>query len=169
MLEHQILKLHPRRCKSSSMFLFTQLNLKETRETGGGIASSVLKEGYSTTDTRQFIREFLDKLARQRRVHDAVRGRKTPAAALRDFIELSRHDCKLSLARYLFTPEEIVDEILSRLRATDGANEIWIPRSPGLSRREIVRANRSLPVFEATILKPSAGPRRSTGLRNHQL
>jgi hypothetical protein len=151
MLEHQILKLHPDD-EIEFDFLFTQLNLKETRETGGGIASSVLKEGYSTTDTRQFIREFLDKLARQRRVHDAVRGRKTPAAALRDFIELSRHDCKLSLARYLFTPEEIVDEILSHLRATDGATDLD-PSQPWFVEEEIVRANRSLPVFEATILK----------------
>jgi hypothetical protein len=151
MLEHQILKLHP---DDADEFdgLFTQLNLKETRGTGGGIASSVLKEGYSTTDTRQFIREFLDKLARQRCVHDAVRGRKTPDTALRDFIELSRHDCKLSLARYLFTPEEIVDEILSRLRATDGARDLD-PSQLWFVEEEIVRANRSLPVFEATILK----------------
>ena len=151
MLEHQILKLHP---DDEHEFdsLFTQLNLKETRGTNGGIASSVLKEGYSTTDTRQFIREFLDKLARQRRVHDAVRGRKTPDTALRDFIELSRHDCKLSLARYLFTPGEIVDEILSRLRATDGARDLD-PSQPWFVEEEIVRANRRLPVFEATILK----------------
>lgn len=151
MLEHQILKLHPDDADEFD-FLFTQLNLKETRGTGGGIASSVLKEGYSTTETRQFIREFLDRLARLQRVHDAVRGRKTPDPALRDFVELSRHDCKLSLARYLFTPEEIVDEILSRLRTTDGARDLD-PSEPWFVEEELVRANRCLPVFEATILK----------------
>jgi hypothetical protein len=151
MLEHQILKLHPDDVDEFD-FIFTQLNLKETRGPDGGIVSSVLKEGYSTTDPRQFIREFLDKLARRQRVHDAVRGRNTPDTALRDFIELSRHDCKLSLARYLFTPEEIVVEILSRLRVTDGARDLD-PSQPWFVEEEIVRAHRSLPVFEAMILK----------------
>ena len=151
MLEHQILKLHPDDADDFDV-LFTQLNLKETRGSGGGIVSLVLKEGYSTTDTRQFIREFLDKLARLQRVHDAVRGRNTPETALRDFIELSRHDCKLSLARYLFTPEEIVDEILSRLHATDGARDLD-PSQPWFVEEEVVRAYGCLPVFEAIILK----------------
>jgi len=151
MLEHQILKLHPEDVDEFD-YLFTQLNLKETRGTGGGIASSVLKEGYSTTDTRQFIGEFLDRLARRRHVHDAIRGRRTPDTALRDFIELSRHDCKLNLARYLFTPGEVVDEILSRLRATDGARDLD-PWQPWFVDEEIVRAYGRLPVFEATILK----------------
>jgi hypothetical protein len=151
MLEHQILKLHPGDADEFD-YLFTQLNLKETRGTGGGIASSVLKEGYSTTETHQFTREFLDKLARGRRVHDAVRGRNTPDTALRDFIALSRHDCKLSLARYLFTPQEIVDEILSRLRVTDGARDLD-PSQPWFVEEEIVRATGCLPAFEATILK----------------
>src|SRR5262245_8588828 len=151
MLEHQILKLHPEDAHEFD-YLFTQLNLKETRGTGGGIASSVLKEGYSTTDTHQFIRQFLDKLARQRRVHDAVRGRSSPDTAFRDFIELSRHDCKLSLARYLFTPQEIVEEILSRLRVTDGARDLD-PSRPWFIDEEIARANGRLPGFEATILK----------------
>ena len=151
MLEHQILKLHPDEAHEFDV-LFTQLNLKETRGPGGGIASSVLKEGYSTTDTRQFIREFLDKLGRQRRVHDAARGRKTTDTGLRDFIELSRHDCKLALARYLFTAEEIVDEILSRLRTTDGARDLDSSQ-PWFVEDEIVRAKGSLPAFEATILK----------------
>jgi hypothetical protein len=151
MLEHQILKLHPEDAHEFD-YLFTQLNLKETRGTGGGIANSVLKEGYSTTDTHQFIRQFLDKLAKRRRVHDAVRGRNTSDTALRDFIELSRHDCKLSLARYLFTPQEIVEEILGRLRVTDGARDLD-PSQPWFIEEEIARATGRLPMFEATILK----------------
>ena len=151
MLEHQILKLHPDNADDFD-FLFTQLNLKEAGATGRGIVSSVLKEGYSTTDVRQFIPEFLDKLARLKRVHDAVRGRNTPDTALRDFIELSHHDCKLSLARYLFTPEEVVDEILRHLRTTDGARDLD-PSQPAFVEDEIVRANSCLPAFEVRILK----------------
>jgi hypothetical protein len=151
MLEHQILKLHPDNADDFD-FLFTQLNLKEGRGISGGIVSSVLKEGYSTTDVRQFIPEFLEKLARLKRVHDAVGGRKTPDTALRDFIEQSRHDCKLSLARYLFTPEEVVDEILSHLRTTDGARDLD-PAQPAFVEDQIVRANSCLPAFEARILR----------------
>ena len=151
MLEHQILKLRPDNADAFD-FLFTQLNLKEARGTGGVIVSAVLKEGYSTTDVRQFIPEFLARLARLNRVHVAVRGRETSDTAWRDFIELSRRDCKLSLARYLFAPEEIVDEILQHLRVTDGARDLD-PSQPAFVEDEISRANSRLPAFEASILK----------------
>jgi hypothetical protein len=147
MLEHQILKLPPDNLDDFA-FLFTELNLKEAT----GIVSSVLKEGYSTTDFRQFVQEFRRKLERLNRIHDAIRGRKTPDTALHDFIELSRHECKLSIARYAFTPEEIVARILSQLRVTDGVNDLD-PSEPAFVGDEITRAKACLPEFEARILK----------------
>ncbi|MGH7771261.1 MAG: hypothetical protein ACREQA_03410, partial [Candidatus Binatia bacterium] len=105
MLEHQILKLQPDNLDDFD-FLLTQLNLKQAPGLNQGIVSSVLREGFSTTELSHFIPEFRRKLARLNRVHDKITGRRTPDAALRDFIELSHRDCKLFLARYLLTPEE---------------------------------------------------------------
>jgi hypothetical protein len=113
---------------------------------------AVLKEGYSTTDLHDFIPEFRRKLERLNHVHEQIMGQGTPNPALRDFIELSRKDCKLSLARYLFTPEEVVAEILRHLRVTDGAKDLDTSQ-PAFVEDELKRAIAILPEFEARILK----------------
>lgn len=151
MLEHQILKLHPDDLDDFD-FLLTQLNLRPLPALDQGIVSSVLKEGYSTTDLRAFIPEFRRKLERLNRVHRQIRGRRTADAGLRDFVALSRSHCKLSLARYLFTPEEIVDEILRQVQVTDGVRDPDTPELPFVGN-EATRAIKLLPDFEARILK----------------
>ena len=150
MLEHQTLKLHPHNVEDFD-FLLTHLGLKQGPGLGKGIVNSVLKEGYSTTDPHHFIVEFRRKLGRLNRIHEKVTGDGTPESVLRDFIELSRSDCKLSLARYLFTPEEIVDEILKDLLVTDGARDLDVSQ-PAFVEIEMQRATTLLPEFEARIL-----------------
>jgi hypothetical protein len=150
MLEHQTLKLHPHDVDDFD-FLLTQLGLKRGPGLSEGIVSSVLKEGYSTTDPHRFILEFRRKLERLNRIHEKVRGEGTPETVLRDFIALSRSDCKLSLARYLLTPEEIVDEILRLLLVTDGAKDLDTSQ-PAFIEIEMKRATTLLPEFEARIL-----------------
>jgi len=122
MLEHQILKLPPENVKDFD-FVLTQLNLKQTSD-NSRLISSLLKEGYSTTDLRQFIPEFRRKLGRLDRVHHKINGNKTSVSAIRDFVELSRQHCKLTLARYLFTPKEVVAEILAQAQVSDGLIDI---------------------------------------------
>ncbi len=151
MLEHQILKIHPDNLDDFD-FLLTRLNLKEAAGLNAGMVSSVLKEGYSTTDLRQFVPEFRRRLQRLNRIHAKIRGRRTSDAGLRDFIDLSRRDCKLSLARYLFTADEVVDEILSQLLVTDGAKDLDTSQ-PSFVEAEVERAISRLPDFEACILK----------------
>ncbi|MCI0590478.1 MAG: hypothetical protein L0Y67_02555 [Gammaproteobacteria bacterium] len=151
MLENQILRLQPNNLEHFD-FLLTQLNLKQAPGFNQGVVSSVLREGFSTTDLYDFIPEFRRKLARLNRVHDKIRGRRTPAPALRDFIELSHRDCKLSLARYLLTPEEIVDEILRQLQVTEGVRDLDISQ-PQFVGSEMAHAINLMPDFEARILK----------------
>jgi len=151
MLEHQILKLQPDNLKDFE-FIFTQLKLTQTPEGNHELVSSLLKEGYSTTDLRAFIPEFRRKLERLNRVHQKIKGRSTSVSALRDFIELSRQGCKLTLARYLFTPEEGVDEILRELQVSDGLIDIDLSE-PEYIKDEISHATKLLPDFEARILK----------------
>ena len=151
MLEHQILKLHPDNLDDFD-FALTQLNLKEASGPGKGIVSSVLKEGYSTTDLRRFIPEFRRRLARLNRVHRKVKGNRTLPAAVRDFIALSRHECKLTLARYLFTPEEVVTEILGHLQVTRGVKDPGVSQ-PAFVDAEATRGRAVLPEYEARILR----------------
>lgn len=123
MLENQILKLDPTDLAGFD-FIFTQLKLKDRSGTDRKIVSSVLKEGYSTTNLRRFIPEFRSKLLRLNHIHEKIKGRKTSDTALHDFIEVSRHDCRLSLSRYLFTSDEVVDQVLSQLQVTDGMIDV---------------------------------------------
>jgi len=151
MLEHQILKLDPDNLNEFDSLL-AQLNLKQDFGLTAPVVKSVLKEGYSTTDLRGFIAEFRRRLARLNYVHNKIKGRGTPASAIRDFIKASRRDCKLSIARYLFTPEEVVDEILRQLRISRGVKDLDSSQ-PRLVEDGMTRAIRSLPDFECNILK----------------
>jgi hypothetical protein len=150
MAEHQILKLEPDDLAAFDQ-LFTQLKLK-TAGLANGLTPAVLKEGYSTTELVPFISEFRRRLARLNRVHSRIRGSKTPAAALREFVDLSRSECKLTLARYLFTPEEVVDRIVREIRVTDGTKDLDVTQPPFIDA-EIARAISGLPDFEAAILR----------------
>ena len=148
MLEHQILKLDPANLEEID-FLFTQLNLKQSQ---GPIAGSVLKEGYTTTEVRGFTAEFRRKLARHHHVHEQIRGLRTSRNAVCDFIQLAHHDCKLSLARYLFTPDEVVQRILGQLRVSGGVKDLDT-LAPAFVADEVRRAVDLLPDYEARILE----------------
>ena len=149
MIEHQILKLDPNNVDDFDCLL-TQLNLKRA---GLHVAmfSSVLKEGYSTIEPRRFIFEFRRRLGRLNRVHDKIRGLKTSKSALNDFIEVSRYDCNLTLARYLFKPEEVVSQILTHVKVSEGVRDLD-PSEPPFVKEEMLRAIELLPPFEAGIL-----------------
>ena len=151
MLEHQILKL-PTHSVNDFEFILTELNLKKQPRPNVALSSLLLKEGYTTTSLRQFIPEFRRKLERLEYVHAKIEGWRTSDEALCNFLELSRHDCKLSLGRYLFTADEVADKILNQLRETDGARDLD-PVEGQLITREITRALERLPDFEAAILK----------------
>lgn len=148
MLEHQILKLSPRGVNDVD-FILTELKLKQQT---GALSSSLLKEGYTTTDLRKFIPEFRRKLQRFDYVHVKIEGWRTSSEALCDFLELSRSDCKLSLGRYLFTADEVAEKILNQMRDTDGARDLD-PVEADLIGGEVKRALERLPDFEAKILK----------------
>ena len=148
--EHQILKL---RADDLDTFdaIFSALNLKQPG-LERDISTAVLKEGYSTTELRGFIGEFQRKLSRLNRVHRRLNGKKANGADVREFIELSRRECKLTLARYLFTPEEIVDRVLQQVRVSEGVKDIDVSR-PRYVDSEIAHVLNRLPEYEARILR----------------
>ena len=144
MLEHQVLKLQPDDLDAFD-WLFTELKLK----TAGALNPSLLKDGYSTTEPRQFAKEFQQRLARLDRVHRKIHGTNP---ALREFVAVSRSECKLTLARYLFTPQEVVDRILKELQTTDGVKDIDVTQ-PQFMDAEKAHALKRLPDFEAAIVR----------------
>ena len=153
MAEHQILKLQPDELKEFDA-LFSELRLK-LPGLHNPIASSVLKEGYSTTGFREFVVEFLRRLARMDRVHRAIRavqGSGAGSDAVQEFIEYSRRDCRLTLARYLFTPDDVMREVLRHLVVTDGVRDVDVSQ-PRFIEAEIKHNLAMLPEYEAGILQ----------------
>jgi len=148
MLHHQISLLEESDVGEFD-FVLTTLGIKES---GGPISESVLKEGYSTNELPGFISEFKRRLARHVRAAGLMDIEKTPAAAVKEFIHLSRHECRLLLARYLWTPEEVVERILMQVRLSRAARDPRPMRHP-FFEREAERVLSSLPDFESQILK----------------
>ncbi|HJY27014.1 MAG TPA: hypothetical protein VJ306_03180 [Pyrinomonadaceae bacterium] len=147
MLEHQVLKLPSDNLEAFDS-LFGELKLKGEH----GLSPELLKEGYSSTELRPFVNEFQRRLARLDRVHREIRGRKTLPAALDEFVAVSRSECKLTLARYLFTPEEVVDRIVRQIRHTDGVKDLDVNQELFIGA-EMERALSRLPNFEAAIMR----------------
>ena len=151
MLENQVLKLAPGDTEEFDLLL-VRLGLKAAAGKGHEVNGSVLREGYSTTHFCRFVAEFRQRLARLSRVHDRLAGGRTPPDALRDFVSLSKSDCKISVARYLFRPEEVVARIVGQLRISRGVPDM-VHQEPLYVEREAARALGLLPDYEAEILR----------------
>lgn len=146
MAEHQILKLQPDKLKEFEG-VFSELRLKQPG-VHKPIASSVLKEGYSTTEFRTFVVEFLRRLARNDRVHRTIGG----DGEVREFIEHSGRECKLTLARYLFTPDDVIRQVLRHLTVAEGVRDVDVSQ-PRFIDAEIKHNLAMLPEYEAGILQ----------------
>jgi hypothetical protein len=148
--EQQILKLRPDDLESFDRILVA-LHLKQPG-VERAVTAGVLKQGYTTTDLRGFSVELQRKLSRLNRVHRRMHRPNIDALAVRDFIALARRDCKLTLARYLFTPEEIVERVLQEVRLSEGVKDVDVAQ-PRFVDTELAHVLNSLPEFEARILK----------------
>ncbi len=151
MLENQTLKIDPEDWTPFD-WLFLRLQLKRAPGLNSRLSRSVLKEGYSTTGLKQFIPQFRWRLQRLNRVHSRIDGWKTNEAALRDFITMARCDCKLSLSRYLFSVDDVVNQILSQLQVSEGRKDVDTTE-PLYVEGEAKRGISQLPDFEASIIK----------------
>ncbi len=151
MLQHQVLLLPPENIEEFD-FLFAELGLKASNTPLSKLKDAVFDEGYTTTELRGFIQEFRRKLERYQPVHQQINGARTTERGVQDFIALARQECKLSLARYLFTPEEVVEQILKQVRVSRGKKDMTRPRYPYLEK-EAANTFTYLPAYEAAILR----------------
>jgi hypothetical protein len=149
MLEHQVLKIAPEDIKEFDLLL---IRLKLKTELSSQVNDSVLREGFSTTDLLAFTLELRRKLNRLHRVHSQIHGTRTTRKALTEFVELSRSECKLSLARYLFQPNEVVDRIIRQVKSSKGLMDLDI-FEPASVAREDEYAIARMPAYESRILE----------------
>lgn len=157
MLENQLLKIAPGDTAEHARVL-ARLNLLDAAAGGGRVAPFVLREGYTTTEPAGFVAELRRRLERHGRAHARLRAGRTTPAALADFLHLSRRECRITLARYLFTPAEVVARITSHVRLSRGVPDLDY-REPLFVDGEMERAVAILPAYEAEILRRlSASP-----------
>ncbi|HKH44563.1 MAG TPA: hypothetical protein VKM72_07860 [Thermoanaerobaculia bacterium] len=149
MLQSQVLRLSPRALAEFGL-LCDRLGLCEAG--AERVRDSVLAEGFTTTEPRAFARQLHARLSRARGVLAPLWEGKATPAALRDFFAYARRECRLDLARYLFTPEEVVERILSQVRSSRGAPHPFPEKHPYI-REEARRAFAGLPAYEAEILQ----------------
>ena len=123
MIENLFLKLSPDRRIEIDFFFTKILRIKDSSSISR-LGRSVLKDGYTSPESAKFARELRDRLSRLNRIHKKISGSRMTSAGLQDFVELARHECKLSLARYFFSPEEVVGQIMNRVQTSMGLNAI---------------------------------------------
>jgi hypothetical protein len=101
-------------------------------------------------DSEPAATRLLTRLARLNRVHQRIGGRRTTDEAWRDFFHVARADCKLTLARHVFSPDEVVREVQRWTAVTPGVRDASHSRSKWYCG-ETTRMMGTLPAFEAAI------------------
>ncbi|HYC90761.1 MAG TPA: hypothetical protein VEO54_16205 [Thermoanaerobaculia bacterium] len=109
----------------------------------------VLQEGYSSVTVLQFAAELRKRIGRYEHVHNGFA--RDPLRAAADFVEHSRHECRLALSRYLLPAADVVEQILAVVRTTAGLPHL--PKTDPYNLGEARRAIASLPPYEREILE----------------
>jgi hypothetical protein len=110
---------------------------------------SVLDEGYSTAEWLGFAAELRARMGRHEGIHRRLRGPEWDADSLVDFLDLARQECKLTLARYLFHPDEVVERIGDQVRTSRG---LLLPPDTDLIQAEAEHLLELLPAYERAIV-----------------
>ncbi len=100
-----------------------------------------------------FAASFRRRLQRMQRILRPLRGRRTSPWAWRQLVSYARQECKLDLARYLFTADEVAARIRDRVRISRGLGEPL----PSGAEAEARRARERMPELEAGLLDRLAG------------
>jgi hypothetical protein len=134
---------------SEFRFVLEQLGIRTDVGSKTQLPASVLKEGYSSTDLKRFIREFRQRLERPRFKVNPARHNVSNAGLLRAFLYHSLQDCKLALGRYLFSPHEVVARIKEQTLVAGGMSVVT---DSSVVAHDVQRTVSELPDFEASIL-----------------
>lgn len=109
----------------------------------------VLQEGYSSVAVLHFAGELRRRIGRFDHVHAALERDTLRGAP--DFVDHSRHECRLVFSRYLLSPEDVVARIMQVVRTSSGMPEM--PKTDPYNLDEARRAKQGLPPYEREILE----------------
>jgi hypothetical protein len=150
MLQQQFLHLSARDANESLAFLGL-LGLLGPESSEPRVAEAVLTEGYTTTKPVAFLRQFRRRLRRLGRILTPMGRSRVTSRALQDFVAVARgENCKLSLARYLFQPDEVAERILAQVRRSIGEPTAF---TYTYADQECHRRLSHLPEFEGSLLR----------------
>src|SRR5262245_26589851 len=155
-LENQLLSVDPAAVGEFTPFL---ARLGFTPHPGASCRVDVLKQGYTTVDPREFIRQLARRLARLAPVHEMLRRVDAAPDAVSHFVHVAQQQCLVTLARAAFSPEEVVSRVLQQVRLA--AADVETPQGEVHFRDEARAAAEQLPEYEADILARLLRPVRS--------
>jgi hypothetical protein len=118
-------------------------------------------EGYTATTPKALAEQLRVRLARNARVHAGIRGLRTDPSALAAFLALARRECRLTLARQLFTAEEIAERIRGQVRIAPGVRDATADAPQPFASKEAPRTLEELPELERTLLRALGEPVQS--------
>ncbi|HEX2163213.1 MAG TPA: hypothetical protein VHM02_04640, partial [Thermoanaerobaculia bacterium] len=159
MLEQQALALDPRRSADRDWLLGVLGLLRGGNAPADGSAEAATAVARSAAPGTSLAASpaavFADlrrRLARLERFHRPFAIRRPPsAAALADFLDQARREAKLTLARWLVTPEEVADRARALLRMGRGRPAGRDSLQP-IARRDGRRALAALPAWDRRFL-----------------
>ena len=122
LLESHLLRVEPNRIEEFDVIL-TALGLKPQTGEEIRLNASVLEEGFSTRDLRGFSSELCRRLRRLNRVHESIRRADCERFAWEYFVRSSRDLSKLTLARYVFSVDDVIKNIEATLVVTRGTKD----------------------------------------------
>jgi hypothetical protein len=120
LLEHQVLQL-PLDDLPAFDLVLTALGSKPRPGDAVPMGAEVLEQGFSNTTLGGFVPELVRRLGRLNRAHLPIRLADGGRMAWEYFLRAARDVSKLTLARYVFSAEEVVREIERTLLVTAGA------------------------------------------------
>src|ERR1700730_2015404 len=122
LLENQLLRLAPDELDEFDVIL-VRLGIKSELGWDIPVRTSVLQDGFTSTKFHCFVSELVQRLRRLNRLHDPILQGVCDRDAWKYFVRVARDAPKLTLARYVFTAEEVFREVASRLRLTKGIED----------------------------------------------
>lgn len=151
LLENQLYHLSANDIAEFDLVL-VHLELKPKTGLDVPLRHSLLEDGYSSLTLEIFISEIKRRLGRLERIHKRLKADDWNLAVWHSLAQISREPCKLTLARYLFTPVEVADEICKSATLTQGARHT-LSRAHDLPEFACAGDISDAPAFEREILR----------------
>jgi hypothetical protein len=156
LLEHQLLQLPLDPNLRAFDLVLTALGLKPRPGDEVPMGADVLEQGFSSTTLGGFVPELVRRLGRLNRAHLPIRRADGGRTAWEYFLRAARDVSKLTLARYVFSAEEVVQEIERTLLVTTGAEDALSRNGHAAPAPEALGTRR----YEADILRRLCDRRR---------